>query len=62
MKLLGHPFRHEKIYFLSFCSVWCVSDNDSCFMQFENLINEFNLNIIADDYKLDEVLSEFLRW
>jgi len=20
------------------------------------------LNIIADDYKLDEVLSEFLRW
>ena len=44
MKLLGHPFPHEKIYFLSFCSVWCVSDNDSCFMQFENLINEFNLN------------------
>ena len=25
---------------------WCVSDNDSCFMQFENLINEFNLNML----------------
>jgi len=59
---LWRQFHHEKIYFLSFRSVWSVSDNDSCFMQFENLINEYNLNIIADDYKLDEVLSEFLRW
>ena len=39
-------FHHEKIYFLSFRSVWSVSDNDSCFMQFENLINEFNLNLL----------------
>ena len=46
MKLLGHPFPHEKIHFLSFCSVWCVSDNDSCFMQFENLIYEFNLGML----------------
>jgi len=46
MKLLGPPFHHEKIYFLSFCSVWCVSDNDSCFMQFENLINEFDMNVL----------------
>jgi len=41
---LWRQFHHEKIYFLSFRSVWSVSDNDSCFMQFENLIYEFNLN------------------
>ena len=31
-------FHHEKIYFRSFRSIWSVSDNDSCFMQFEDLM------------------------
>jgi len=52
---LWRQFHHEKIYFLSFRSVWSVSDNDSCFMQFENLINEFKykqaFGIIEKGYK-----------